>query len=568
MSRVRIPPGLIAFGIYLGTLALVLGRSMLLHPRHVCLCNGDSDPAITMWSLRWWPWAVAHGANPFVSHAVVPAFNTAAATTVPTAGLVLAPLTLTLGPVFAYNVVALVGPAIGGYTAFRLARRVTGATAPAFAAGYLYAFATTVVAHLTSLPHVFLAFLFPLMAELVIVRVTGGVRRRTFIAALALVLVLQLGISTEMLFDTVVIGAIVLITLMVAEPALRRRIPVLLGEIGLAGAIAAAVASPFLYYALTGPFPPKRADMPNSGALDALNPVIPTGVTHLGRHYFAAVSRRFELGNLTEAGGYIGIVLLVVYATFTISQWRRLATRVLFYVFAVSLVLALGAHLFVAGMRTIPMPYDVVARLPLFRSAVPSRAVVFAELAVALALAVWLAGRGRRRWLRWGVVAVGAGMLFPNTALPVWRGRERVPALFASRAYHRYIAKGATVLALPFAHQDNATLWQAKTGMYFKLSDAYLRFAPTSYSHGKDPALDAAVGQLLSPSTLNRAHLAHYLRVRHIDTIVLDAGRPSGYNDPPAVVYVWWSTLRRLGLRPSLAGGAFIYHLPARGRLR
>ena len=143
-----------------------------------------------------------------------------------------------------------------------------------------------------------------------------------------------------------------------------------------------------------------------------------------------------------------------------------------------------------------------------------------------------------------------------------------MPALFASRAYHRYIAKGATVLALPFAHQDNATLWQAKTGMYFKLSDAYLRFAPTSYSHGKDPALDAAVGQLLSPSTLNRAHLAHYLRVRHIDTIVLDAGRPSGYNDPPAVVYVWWSTLRRLGLRPSLAGGAFIYHLPARGRLR
>ena len=196
MSRVRIPPGLIAFGIYLGTLALVLGRPMLLHPRHVCLCNGDSDPAITMWSLRWWPWAVAHGANPFVSHAVVPAFNTAAATTVPTAGLVLAPLTLTLGPVFAYNVVALVGPAIGGYTAFRLARRVTSATAPAFAAGYLYAFATTVVAHLTSLPHVFLAFLFPLMVELVIVRVAGGVRRRTFIAALALVLVLQLGIST------------------------------------------------------------------------------------------------------------------------------------------------------------------------------------------------------------------------------------------------------------------------------------------------------------------------------------------------------------------------------------
>jgi hypothetical protein len=193
--------------------------------------------------------------------------------------------------------------------------------------------------------------------------------------------------------------------------------------------------------------------------------------------------------------------------------------------------------------------------------------VVFAELAVAVGMGMWLAGRRRRRWVRWVVVVVGGAMLLPNTALPGWRGRERVPALFAGGDYRSHIAKRSTVLALPFAYQDNATLWQARTAMYFKLSDAYLRFPPASYSNGKDPALDAAVGELLDPAKVDRAHLAHYLRARRIDTIVLDAGRPSGYNVPPAVVLRWWLALRRLGLQPTAAGGVFVYHLPARGRL-
>ena len=565
-SRVRLPPGLVAFAFYLVSLAVVLGRPMLLHPRHACLCNGDSDPAITMWSLRWWPWAIAHATNPFVAHVIVPGFDTAAGTTIPTASLLLAPITLTLGPIFAYNVLALAGPPLGGYTAFRLTRRLTGATAPSVAAGYLYAFATTVVAHLTSLPHVYLAFLFPLMAELVVVRAAGGIGRRGFVAALALVLVLQLGVSTEMLFHAVVAGAIVLVAVLLAERTTRARVRALVGEIVLAGVVAVVVASPFLYYALTGPFPPKRADLPNGGALDALNPVVPTAVTRIGRHYFGGVAHRFQLGNVTEASGYMGIVLLLAYATFTIAAWRRLTARVLFYAFAAGLVMALGAHLTITGIRTIPMPYDVVSGLPLFSRAVPSRVVVFAQLALAVGMGVWLAQRGGRPWIRWGAVLVGAAMLFPNSALPNWRGRERVPALFREGLYRRYIPKGSTVLALPFAYQDNATLWQAETGMYFKLSDAYLRFPPKSYSSGKDLELDAAVGQLLNPVTVTRAGFGHYLRSRRVDVIVLDAGKPSGYNVPPGAGAVWRFALHRLGFRSVPAGGVLLYHVPQHRR--
>ncbi len=563
-GRVRSSPGLLAFAIYLGAIALLLGRHMLLHPRHACLCNGDSDPAITMWSLRWWPWAIAHGANPFVSHVVFPALNTAAATTTPTVGVLLAPVTLTLGPVFAYNVVALVGPALAGYAAVRLTRRLTGATGPAFIAGWLYLFASTVVSHLTSLPHVFLALLFPVIAELVVARASGALRRGPFIAGLAIALLLQLGISTELLFDVVVTGALVVVAVLIVEREVRRPLRGLVREIAIAGGIAAVMASPFLYYALSGPFPPIKNNLPNSGALDALNPFIPTSTTRLGRHYFGQVSARFQLASVTEAGGYMGIVLLAAYAVFTISSWRRFVTRVLFYVFAASALVALGAHLTIAGVRTIPMPWDLVSGLPIFRSAAPSRAIVLAELALAVAMACWLADRGgRRMWARWATVLAGVAMLVPNWSLPNWRGHERVPPLFAGGGYRHYIPKGAVVLALPFSFQDNATLWQAKTSMYFKLADAYL--APAPYRNPKDPALDAAIGQLIAPAKLDRAHFEYYLRARRIDAIVLRTGVPSGYNDPPGIVQTWWFALRRMGLHPRLAGGVAVYRPPARG---
>src|SRR5436305_14219866 len=108
-SRFRLPSGLFAFAYYLVSLAVVLGRPMLLHPRHACLCNGDSDPAIPMWPLRSWPWAIAHATNPFVAHVIVPGIDTAAGTPIPTASLPLAPITLNLGPLSADYVLPLPG---------------------------------------------------------------------------------------------------------------------------------------------------------------------------------------------------------------------------------------------------------------------------------------------------------------------------------------------------------------------------------------------------------------------------------------------------------------------------
>ena len=58
------------------------------------------DPQIFIWSFAWWPHALLHGQNPFVTHAIwAPGgINLAWATTVPGLALLFAPLTLARGP--------------------------------------------------------------------------------------------------------------------------------------------------------------------------------------------------------------------------------------------------------------------------------------------------------------------------------------------------------------------------------------------------------------------------------------------------------------------------------------
>jgi hypothetical protein len=538
---------LLAFALYLVVTFLFFGGHQISHPRHECLCENTSDPSISMWALRWWPWAIAHGANPFVSHLVFApgSFDTASAATVPTAGILLAPVTLALGPIFAYNVLALVGPALAGYAAFRLARRLTGATLPSVAAGYLYAFSSSEAAALNAHPHLFLSFLFPLMVELVLARAAGDFRRRGFLAGLALLMILQLGISTELLLDAIVVGGLVLVAaLALSAPDARSGIRVLIAEIVAAGLIAALVTSPFLYYAVTGPFPP--SGYPDLYGLDLLNMVVPTALTQLGHEQFASVSSHFTPG--AQASGYVGIVLLLAYAAFTVATQRRLATRLLLVAFAASLVFALGTHLHVNANSTIPLPYHLVAGLPLFSSVVPSRAAFFAQLALALGLAIWLALPGRR-WLRWSAVAVGAVMLFPNPALLRWRSKPKNPSLFTSGLYRREIPKGSNVLVLPFYKKSNAALWQAETGMWFTLANVFLGPMPDWTTKGKDRTLNAATRQLLEERPPVPVDIAHYLRAYRVRHVLLD----------PTATGPWRTVLRRLHHRPRAIGGMLIY---------
>src|SRR6266566_2592262 len=112
------------------------------------------DPQLAIWFLRWQGFALAHGHNLlFTTYLDAPqGVNLMWNTTAPLLGVALAPLTLTLGGVFAYNVAETLGLASSAMAAFVMIRRYVRATdtigtLAALVGGALYGFSPYMAAH-------------------------------------------------------------------------------------------------------------------------------------------------------------------------------------------------------------------------------------------------------------------------------------------------------------------------------------------------------------------------------------------------------------------------------------
>src|SRR5207249_616051 len=126
-----------------------------------------------------------------------------------------------------------------------------------------------------------------------------------------------------------------------------------------------------------------------------------------------------------------------------------------------------------------PLPWGAVSRLPLVDNALPARFILYAWLAVALMVAIWLStgATGRRAVVKWSVVALSAVLLFPNLGVPLWRSGSHVPPFIASGLYRSYIAPGQNVLVIPAGSRGFSMQWQAETGFAFSMSGGYVSCA-------------------------------------------------------------------------------------------
>src|SRR5579862_5503867 len=191
-----------------------IGRGVILHPTTRVLGDADRDKTILMWSLLWWPHAIAHGHDPFAANVVwAPhGVDLSWVTSSPTLSFILAPLSETVGVVFAYNFAALAAPPLAAWTTFLLARRLTGNIPASLVAGFLFGFSPYVISQSVSHVNLSCVFLIPLAGLLPVRFFQGDVARGRYTALLALVLVLQFGISTEV-FATLALLAIVMFVL-------------------------------------------------------------------------------------------------------------------------------------------------------------------------------------------------------------------------------------------------------------------------------------------------------------------------------------------------------------------
>ena len=410
------PRGISALAIYFALAALFFGRGVCARSTTAYIGKGG-DPPQLMWLMAWWPHALARGLNPLFTDAIwAPhGLNLAWATSMPLASLIAAPAIAIAGPVAVYNLLCLLTLALASWTAFVLCRYLTGAYCASLAGGYIFGFSAYMLGQTLAHLDLLLVFPIPLFTLLLIRGFRADISWRTLVAGLALVLAAQFLMFIE-LFATMTLfaGAVLIVVLMAGSSAEKTRAVNLLSTVALGYTIALAALSPLFYYMVALGYEPGAPHPPLLYSTDLLNLLIPTSMMELGRAApLHAITQHF-LGLIFEAGGYIGLPLMLVAAAFARRNWSEGWARALVLLLIVAVVLSLGPFLVAGGRPIIPLPGLAVGALPLIGKALPVRLMLYAFLALAIITALWLSSGSTPLWVHVAAaLAVGASML-PN----------------------------------------------------------------------------------------------------------------------------------------------------------
>lgn len=539
--------GVLALAVYqVVWLAAAGAFALVTHPQWAQLGQGGTDPNFYVWALRWWPYAIAHGLNPLHSAQVqVPGgANLAWVTTIPPLALITAPVTVIFGPVVSFNLLAAVSLPVSAWAAFVLCRRVTGKFWPALAGGAVFGFSNFETSHVVSGQlNLSFSLLLPLMAYLVVVWWDEAISTRAFIGLLALLMTVQFYLFLETFAQMTVMLVIALLAgYALTDQSRRPTVARLARLIGLAYLLALVAASPYLWFALSH-VPPGFARSPAQTSLDlvglvAFSPHNVLGLTWLMRHGPPHTAWR--------VGGYVGIPLLVVVAASAAFTWSRKVTRFLVIMLLVVLVAALGPTVRANGQRLFGLTWKTLWYLPLARSALPVRLMVFAFLALALIMATWLAGPAKRPWARWLLAVPAIAVVIANVLpMPLTAG-PGLPAFITRGEYRRYLAPGAVIVVVSGRTDNAGLLWQAQTGFYTRLAGGFLNKAVGNGAVVPRPVAQLVAGKL-TPATIQA--FRSFVRAAQVSAILVEddsSGR-------------WRVVLTELGLARLTVGGVTIY---------
>ena len=248
------PQGLLALAIYLAVFIIGFALPLISHLGVPELRQYWTDPNFYTWAMQWWPYAVSHGINPLYSTQVgAPGgFNLAWATTTPSLGLLMWPVTAAVGIVVSFNLTLLLIPPVSAWAAFVVARRLTGRFWASLLAGAVYGLTPFELVHdWQGQPNLTVIALFPLMVYLVLRWWDGTLGRIWFVIWMTVAMAAEFYTFNEAFADmTVVWAGGLVIGFVVAGRAAWPKVARLglLAAIAYVGAI--VVSAPYLIYAL------------------------------------------------------------------------------------------------------------------------------------------------------------------------------------------------------------------------------------------------------------------------------------------------------------------------------
>jgi hypothetical protein len=489
MNRRRMRENLLALVLFTGLSLLLLGPWILGRMSTWFLSVQPQDGSIFVWMFRWWPYALAHRADPlYTTAAWAPGgINLAWVTSVPALAVAMTPVTLAFGPFVAFNIVQLAAPALASWTGYLLCRKIVGSFGPALLGGLCFGFSPFLIGEVgQGHPNLALAFMLPAAAYLLLRLAEGSIRPRWFVPVLGVLLAVQLYLSTEVFATMTLIGVLAgLAGLAVGGRTAWQCVRRVIGPVASAYGVALALGSPLLYVAFTRPVPYKPvlfAGLPHGAqsAADFLAYVIPGRFTFLGGQF----------GHRWGVDGnpwYFGVPLILLLILFVITGWRQRHTWMIAASLALTLTLSVGGSLQLFGAHV--LPWRLLAAVPVLGRAQPGRLVSYAFLFLGIAVAMWLA-RPTWRWLRWALAVLALLTILPNVTSNVWARRVYMPRLLTTGTYRGYLTPGETVWVVDDFH-SRQMIWQAETGFTFRLAGGFFGVTPPGLH---PPAAEARLG--------------------------------------------------------------------------
>ena len=540
--------GLSALALY-ATLAFLLFGLRLATDAGSTYSGTGRDPQLFIWAFAWWPHAILHGLNPFVTHAAwaPDGINLAWTTAVPGLALLFAPLTLAAGPVVSYNVAAVLMPALAAWTAFLLCRDLTRRLWPSLVGGYLFGFSSYMLGEQLGHIHATSAFLVPLVALVMLRYVRGDLSGRALVVRLAPLLALQLLFATEFAFTLTLAVASSLVIGAAVAPAFRARLVASLVPLAGSYLLAAVVTSPFLYFLLTG-FHSSSYHVETYNT-DLLNFVVPTPLTLSGESWAGPISQHFP-GNISERGAYLGVPTLAIVALYVWKRARTAGGRFLIASFALAVIAALGTNIVIDGHSSTRLPWTLVGHLPLFDNVLPERFTLYVSLAAALIVALWTASSGRGV-LHWLLPALAILAIVPHFSTVTWVTSYAVPPFFTDSSYRGCLEPGENILPLPVAVDGDSDLWQAESGFRFTMAGGYVAAGPPRSFLTPDSVAWIARGNPVQPDQVQM--LVTYIHDKHVTSVVVDKRQK-----------LWAAVVDRIAA-PHDVGGVLLYHVAGPG---
>jgi len=558
-----LPPavqGLLALVAYLAVWVGTETYPLLRHPQVPQLAQGGFDPNFYVWALHWLPYAIGHGLNPLVTTQVgwPGGYNLAWVTTAAPLALLIAPVTVTAGPVAAFSLLVVAAGPVSGWGAFLLCQRLTGRFWASLAAGAVYGFSAFEINHsYTGQVNLSVSVLLPLTAYLMVAWRDGAISSRLFVVATGLALTVQAYLFLETFADltAVLIVGFVLGALLAGRGG-RPLVARLARLTGLGYALALLLTAPYTGYALAHRMAGFTRDTaPTSITLNSL--LVPLRGHDLGISWLAGAAAR--LTGVPDRDGYLGLPLVVLALALPLAARGSRLARFLLAGAALVILGALGPVLRLDNATPLfRLPWSRLWSLPVATSAYPSRLMVFAFLALSVAVALWLALPGRWRspaaWARWLLAAAALAALAGNVNRLDFADQTGFPAFIAAGQYRAYLPAGAPVVVI--SQRGNAgLLWQAATGSYFRLAGGFVNEA---ISAGGD--LPAPVARLMparpapAPAGDPVPAFRRYLHDNQIADILVEG---NGHQSD------WPHVLQLAGLSGTEVGGVFVYPVPA-----